>query len=49
MLLYRGRGEVELKCGLKMKYFHLSLSVEGRCHDYASIDSPRVSIFSQCI
>ena len=50
MLLYRKKVEVELKCGLKMKYhFHLSLSVEGGWHDCASIYSPKVGIFSQCI
>lgn len=27
MLLYRKKGEVELKCGLKMEYFHLSLQM----------------------
>lgn len=27
MLLYRKEGEVELKCGLKMEYFHLSLQM----------------------
>ena len=50
MLLYRKKVEVELKCGLKMKnHFHLSPSVEGRCHDCASIYSLKVGIFSQCI
>ena len=50
MLLYRKKVEVELKCGFKMKnHFHLSPSVEGRCHDCASIYSPKVGIFSQCI
>ena len=50
MLLYRKKVEVELKCGLKMKYhFHLSLSVEGGWHDCASIYSLKVGIFSQCI